>query len=160
MKTITCNQFGYTLVELVVVLGLISSLMLLGATHWGVWERRKVVEHTAQQLKQTVQFARTLAMISSQPIRLCASADQQHCGGRWQQGWLVQDATHQVLRAWLVTDPVIHITTSGSLAHKQQLDFSHGAPRIGSQGRWELYSDSQEWHLKVGLNPAGRVMLE
>ncbi len=59
-------------------------------------------------------FARQEALLRQETVTLCASRDQENCGGDWQAGWLLlseaEGGEPQILRAF-------HFSQSGGLLH-------------------------------------------
>jgi type IV fimbrial biogenesis protein FimT len=82
---------GFSLAELLIALGIASSLIgLYGATVQS-WLPRYHQRNHAAALAQAMHLARGEAIKSGHRVNLCPSLDRATCdpGGRWEQGWIV-----------------------------------------------------------------------
>ncbi|WP_233254776.1 GspH/FimT family pseudopilin [Limnohabitans sp. T6-5] len=82
---------GFTLLEALVVLGLLGILVALAApTLSGVRERHQL-QAQAEGFLDSLVLARSEALRRQQRVTLCAKASDSACDaqGPWQQGWLV-----------------------------------------------------------------------
>ena len=90
MRTNRTNVGGFTLVELMVTLGVMAILVLVAAP--GVRDALMNVRMSAQanDLMADLALARSHAVKTGIPVFLCPSANQTTCGGtNWTVGWLV-----------------------------------------------------------------------
>jgi type IV fimbrial biogenesis protein FimT len=107
---------GFSLAELLVALGIASSLIgLYGATVQS-WMPRYQQRNHAAALAQAMHLARAEAIKRAQRVDLCPTVDHATCdeSGRWELGWMVfADANHDGAR-----DPDEDIVrVEGSAAH-------------------------------------------
>jgi prepilin-type N-terminal cleavage/methylation domain-containing protein len=70
------NRRGFSLVELIVVIGLIAILLALATINFGSWQRKSLVERYAKELYSDVQGARMRAAYSKMPQSVTIGANQ------------------------------------------------------------------------------------
>jgi type IV fimbrial biogenesis protein FimT len=81
-----------TLVELMVVVAIVAILATMAAPTFGSLRRTAAVGAAATELLAALHFARSAAVLDSQPVTLCLSADGQSCvssSADPANGWLV-----------------------------------------------------------------------
>jgi type IV fimbrial biogenesis protein FimT len=80
---------GFSLIELLITLAVAAVLLALALpTMTSTLERNRMATQ-ANNFIAAVALARTEAIRRNATSGICASADQQTCGGTWQNGWLV-----------------------------------------------------------------------
>jgi prepilin-type N-terminal cleavage/methylation domain-containing protein len=67
---------GFTIVELLVVVGLISVLLTIGVLNFNSWQRKNIVEKNVKELYSDVQEARTAALYTKFRRRIDLAAKQ------------------------------------------------------------------------------------
>lgn len=82
-------QWGYSLVELLVVLAIVAVLINLASPFLFsvVQDYRLTVQ--INQLVGTLQFSRSEAIKRGSSITVCSSNNGMTCGASWQNGWIV-----------------------------------------------------------------------
>lgn len=83
---------GFTLVELLLVMGLAALLMSAAVPSFRAWALRRAVQQAAQTLVADFRLARSEAIHRAAPVAVCASSDGRSCAageGGWAEGWLV-----------------------------------------------------------------------
>ncbi|MBX2808615.1 MAG: GspH/FimT family pseudopilin [Cellvibrionaceae bacterium] len=82
---------GFTLVELLVTLALVSLLIAAGVPGVSSFLNSMEVRSNADQLANALAFARQEAVSRVTSISICASADGESCAGNsnWGAGWMV-----------------------------------------------------------------------
>lgn len=104
---------GYTLVELVVSLGVLAVLTAWGVPNFGHFSRNAARSVQVNQFIQAIYLARSEAIKRNGVVSLCPSRDGATCdvGSPWHQGWLVfvnldrdspatRDANEELLHAY------------------------------------------------------------
>lgn len=88
-------QRGYSLVELVVALGIAVVLVTLALPSWGRWIGNEQVQNQAILLATSMQLARSEAIKRGHRVNLCKSGDGVQCAdtGGWDQGFLMHEDT-------------------------------------------------------------------
>lgn len=85
---------GFTLIELMVVVGLVSILAALASPSWSDLITSNQIRSAVNEWNASVQFARTEALRQNTPITLCPSSDGQGCtAGDYELGWIVKTGT-------------------------------------------------------------------
>jgi type IV fimbrial biogenesis protein FimT len=85
------KQKGWSLLETLAVVAVLSLLLLLAVPSLQVWPREQRLQAQAKEFMHTLQWARSQALVLRKRVTVCTSADGQTCArtGGWQQGWLV-----------------------------------------------------------------------
>lgn len=83
------SQAGFSLIELLVTLTIAGMVLLLALPSFtNTIERNRIVTQTNDFIAATM-MARSEAIRRNRLTGVCASADQQVCGGAWTEGWIV-----------------------------------------------------------------------
>ncbi len=90
---------GHSLLELMVVLGLMALLLSSAAPQWQGLQARTAVRDLAQRYLSALHGARLLAIRSGQTTTVCPSSDGQHCTQTGlEQGWIVMQGTNTLIQ--------------------------------------------------------------
>jgi type IV fimbrial biogenesis protein FimT len=87
------TQAGFTLVELIVALGLAAVLLGIGVPAFTDFVRNNRVIAVTNELVTALQFARSEAVKRNNNVTICISDDGAACtgGASWEDGWIVFD---------------------------------------------------------------------
>ena len=90
------SQRGFTLIELMVVVGIVGVIMLIAAPAYTTLIERTQLKSYANELVASFYVARSEAIKRNSPMTLCVSTDGATCtgGGDWEEGWIVFDDNH------------------------------------------------------------------
>jgi type IV fimbrial biogenesis protein FimT len=80
---------GFTLLELLSVVAVISILLVLVIPSWQRWLAENRVQAAVQQLYNAMQLARFTAIVQGKPVVVCANSGLQSCAQDWRQGFIV-----------------------------------------------------------------------
>ena len=88
---ILSKQKGWSLLETLAVVAVLSLLLMLAVPSLLQWQHEQRLLAQAQEFMHTLQWARSQALVLRTRVTVCTSADGQSCArsGGWQQGWLV-----------------------------------------------------------------------
>ena len=152
------HAHGFSLIELLVCLGLMAGLTSMASPYWAKLQARVQVDTAREQLLTDLQSARLMALQQGQTLQVarvggCTWASS--AGSDWSCGWQIRiKASGQVLRtsaqprALLITysktDP-IDITPLGDLG------------QIGDRWSIKALPTSLNWSEVVCLNSASRM---
>jgi len=70
------NRDGFSLIELIIVIGLMSILLALATLDFGAWQRKSMVERYTKELYSDIQDARMRAAFTKKPQRVEFGAQQ------------------------------------------------------------------------------------
>lgn len=86
-----CRVPGFTLLELLVVVGLVAVLASLAVPSFGALLQDRQTQMAAEALVADLRLARSEAIRRARVVAVCSSSDAQSCSGTaaWREGWLV-----------------------------------------------------------------------
>lgn len=113
MNTPAVRKFspGFTIIELMVVLAIVSILLALAVPSMVDMRQRSDVVRFSSALQESLNSARMQAINGGDEVSVCASSDGQHCDGTW-GGWLVFQGDVPATTV-PITDPVAQHSLSG-----------------------------------------------
>jgi type IV fimbrial biogenesis protein FimT len=83
------NAKGFTLLEILLVLVIISTLVISSIYGWRAWETRQQRLIALHTLQDVLVFAKQTALIQNEQVTICAAASDTLCGEDWSKGMLV-----------------------------------------------------------------------
>ncbi len=154
------RQTGWTLVEMMVALTLITLFSTVGVPSWNNFVSQQRAESYMKQLSQQLTYARVLASGQATQVRVCP-IDGSDCSNNWSahplQISLWQSHEWRPVRELPPAHPSHHLSY-----HRDQLSFR----RDGSLGPLENGSfrycpeAGRSWHYSLTMNQAGRSRLQ
>lgn len=92
MSRLKANQFGFTLIELMVTIAVASVLIMVAVPSFNDAILNSKLTGNANNLLSSIQIARSEAIKRNTVVLLCRSADGKSCAtsGGWEQGWIVR----------------------------------------------------------------------
>lgn len=81
---------GFTLIECLIALAVISILVSASYPSWQGWVARQSMEVAIGELHSGLNHARLLSITRGRPVVVCPSQDQQSCSPspEWHRGWI------------------------------------------------------------------------
>ncbi|BAO82694.1 Tfp pilus assembly protein FimT [Serpentinimonas maccroryi] len=133
---------GVTLIEVMVVVGIVAILAMMAAPNFRAMIERNQINSAANELMMGLQLARSEAIRLNSTVTLCRSANGTACGSPagWESGWIVFHdrngdgsvtpaqagppavAADAVLRTWGALGP--RLTLRGSADVAQRVSFN------------------------------------
>ncbi len=156
---------GFTLIELMLTLGVAAILAMIGAPALGSLLARTREASAEARVAGTLRHARTAAVMDNTRIIVCPSADGRHCraGYDWQHGWIVApdadhdgqpDAGRQVIAALPAMPRGSRIITSSGRRH---IIFHPDGNSAGSNARFTICHARDRDGKSVVVSNSGRV---
>ncbi len=101
---------GFSLFELLIVLGLTAILIALASLSWRSMFTAGESQAVLMQLQEALRFARQEAMVLREKVALCGSHDQETCAENWRRGILVMSSDKEILHVfqWGNLQGVLH----------------------------------------------------
>lgn len=142
---------GYSLLELIACLVITSILLLLATPAWHNIIQQQQETAITQRLTQTLNYARTQAILRKQTLIICplANPDKVICGQDWQQGWQIM--TEQAERLRYMAAPVAIPIQWRDLRQTQQINVAPNGTTEGYNGSF-YYGKTQ-----LSVNRGGRT---
>jgi type IV fimbrial biogenesis protein FimT len=156
---------GFTLIELMMTLGVAAILAMMGAPALGNLLARTREAGAEARVADTLRQARTAAVMDNTRIIVCPSDDGRHCrsGYDWQHGWIVApdadgdeqpDDGHPVIAALPAMAAGSRIITSAGRAH---IIFHPNGSAAGSNARFTICHAREGDGKSVVVSNSGRV---
>jgi type IV fimbrial biogenesis protein FimT len=172
-----CSRFaarGFTLLEALVVLGLLGILVSLAAPSLSRLQAKYRLQAQAEDFLSSLVLARSEALSRQQRVSLCAQSAQATCDshGQWQQGWLVfvddnhngaREAQEALIELHVALPPEVNVGVKGTV----KAYFSYG-PEGRSMtttgafmaGTWQFCQPELPQGWKVVSNALGKPRIE
>lgn len=84
-----CDSYsGFSLIELIVVIAIVSIVLAIASPNYSIFINREKVAALSDDFSLALSVVRSNAIKSGMPVFLCASSDNESCGGQWEEGWL------------------------------------------------------------------------
>ena len=82
---------GFTLIELIIALSIISILTAYGIPNYRTFKQNQTMTQGINRLSSTISFARSQSIINAEHVILCATQSYTACDGnsQWHDGWMV-----------------------------------------------------------------------
>lgn len=137
------KEFGFTLIELMIVIAIAGVAIALGVPMLGNYARDSRLTTTTNGVVLAVNYARSEAVKRTETVSLCPSTDQVSCAGGtdWSIGWIVWvdesddrtvDAGETILRVGDAVDGSISIDTAAATALTFDTDGSLSTPNTAT----------------------------
>jgi len=168
-----CNKQstgGYTLVELLTVLAIVTVLFSLAVPAYRALVTQNQIATQVNQLVAAINFARSEAIHSHQVVTLCKSKDSQSCSGTWSDGWIIF-VDRQISGAVVSANDILRVyqaLPAGSLLKwvglrsNDYLQMDPSGATHGQTGTFFYYPQSSQPDLvsKIIVSNTGRVRVE
>ena len=141
--------FGYSLIELLLVLAIIASFTVMAITTSRELYQSNVSQVVVNRLLNAIQLARMQAITYGDKVTLCGSSNGLEWDENWQAGQIIINTkTHKLLRAYsaLPRNVLLNWHSSG---RQPYLTFQANGFTNGQQGRFNICISG-----KAGVNRA------
>ncbi len=159
------NHSGYTLLELVCTIILISILLTIAIPHFQSLKNQHLLDIQTAQLQNDIQFARNSAISLHTNINLCPSDDDQTCVTNSNNGWILfissiknNEPIMTILRQYQLKNES-HIQWLG-MGNDPKLVFNQLGNAQGHNGRFivQIKNNAQLQRTLI-ISPTGRMRL-
>jgi len=155
---------GFTLLELLIVVGMVGLLMAFGIPAMSTFAKNDRLSTQINALVGHLAYARSEAVLRSQPVVLCASSNLTTCFGTdWAAGWIIyvdanrnsiHDSDEEILR---VKQPLSSNNTLTSTIGSSFIYDNRGFSATGT-GTFSLCDDRGVTKMKsISISNTGRV---
>ena len=160
------KQTGYTLIELLVSLGILGIIFAIAIPSYGSAMARANMGAAESAIFTSINNAANFSFIGGTRAVLCPSADGLSCQNSfdWSAGWLVfedinanreRDAGDRKLGSFNETRPELHILTSEG---RTRIAFQSGGGNFGSNAHFKLCDErSPQRSRSLFLSNTGRI---
>ena len=154
---------GFTLLELLIVVGLVAILMAFGIPSIEAYIKNDRLTSQINTLVSHLAYARSEALVRRQQVILCASSNSTSCIGGWEDGWILfVDADNS--SGFTDGEPILRVkqALSGNNTFTSTLGTSfiydnRGFSAAGT-GTFSLCDDRRVANLKsISISNTGRV---
>lgn len=157
-------QRGFTLLETIMVLAIISIVATAAAISFDSWMSNTQTRSAVTTLRTSIQLARLEAIKLGGKVQLCSSSNGTDCGGSLSDGWIVYkdtdaDGTLGANEPVLFTERVSNTKTTLTMTDSagnaiQNVGFNH---RGYSTQATEISSTRDNFSFKFGISRVGRI---
>jgi len=166
------QRCGFTLIECLMVLGIVSILLLVAVPTFHDLLGRNKTSSIIDNLSQAIYFARNEAIKQGQTVTFCGSNNGQNCDGHWSEGQIVVvDHSHRLLRSLSGLPKGDQLIWRSNLAQNEALKFTATGFTAGQNGSFyyckaknshykNLYYDSLALGAIIVINQSGRLRID
>lgn len=154
---------GFTLFELLIVMGIGLILLVIGIPSYQHLLARNKTTTVVNQVMDAIHSARTEAVARGETVVFCGSGDGMHCDGDWQAGQLLAlDQTQQVLRVYAGLRQGDRLWWQSSLGANNALKLAPTGFTAGQRGSFYYcpLADPTRYGAKIVVADSGRVRVE
>lgn len=153
-----CYFLGFTLIELMIVLTFVSSALLLAVPVSQHLLTENRIANDVNRLLSALYLARSEAVRRGEVITFCKSVDQKNCGGQWNDGQIIINASGKVLYVYPQLSPLVELNWSGSFGFDDAIKFLPTG-FAAQQGHFDyhLLQGNKSYLRRIVVNHAGRI---
>ncbi|SHL17914.1 GspH/FimT family pseudopilin [Pseudomonas punonensis] len=150
------HQKAFSLVELLITMGILAILISLAAPSFTQFLETKRLQSSRDLLASHIQQTRTNAITLGRPHQLCGSSDGENCDGEWGSYWLITTVgdSPEILRQQLA--PTENLCWAGFAS--DSIRFHPNGTSWISNGTFSICNANGP-HWQLVLNRQGRLKL-
>jgi len=155
---------GYTLVELLVSLVVLSCLLSLALPSYSGYKSRRAISIKTWEIKRSLEFARSLAVTQNKILKVCSATAGYQCVRRFGERLLVfqdQNGDHQ----WTQGEPLYRDTELGkfdiklSASRRAYIRFKGSGESLESGNFLVCLASAEDFGRQVIVFRSGRIRL-
>lgn len=152
------QSYGFSLIELMVVLTIAAIIAGFAIPNYRTFIQKKQINIIAQEMQNSLQLARTLAITSRENVLLCPG-QVAPCASNWHEGWQILGESNQSLAVFMPLPRGYEITWNRT---DRGIEWeADGCISGGDNGTFTISSDDNKKYIrKVILSLTGRIRME
>lgn len=148
---------GFTLLEMLISLGLIAVLALLAMPYFHDFFSKETAQTEVAQLVRTVTLARQQALLANEKMTLCPYQVSFECGKNWSEGLLLLNEAKEVITYLsFAQQATIHLNTFPA-GYEYHLSFFADGNTHAQNGSFYYCPKEIKYAKRIVFNQAGRV---
>lgn len=156
-KTMNTMKYkGFSLLEVLVTFSIILILLVLAIPSQETVITRTQDHVISSQLLRAIQLTRSEAITRGTTVTLCKSRDQTHCGGTWQEGYIVHENNHLLFAFH-------NIKNKGTLKWRafpnQDDDLQYLSTGVSKENGSFWYCQNTKAHWAIVISQSGRARM-
>ncbi len=153
------NKKGFSLIELMAVLGIVAILTVMSITGFKFFSEKSTADVLSAQLIHAIHLTQSEAILRQDKVYLCGSSDQTTCLNDWKMGYIIRTTNRVIYHFQTIAGKGILHWRSFPL-NKQTLEFlATGFPNAENGTFWFCRKETEKPMWAVVLNQAGRLRI-
>lgn len=149
-------HIGFSLIELLIVIVLLSILLLGGISLWREFVQHNRANATVHQITTALQFARSEAIKNNGLVIFCASQNQKTCDGPWQNGQIIL-IKNKILRIYSPLSNKDRLIWKSAFGKNDRLEFVSTGFTNGQSGSFWYCPNDLRFAKRIVVLQSGRT---
>lgn len=157
------NTTGFTIIELLITIGLISYLTYISITYVHKYFYQRKTQILQNRLNHLFTLAQTTALISKKTVSICAY-DQalKQCSGNWHNSIIIFYGSNDKNLSKIIYrfDPIINKNENITIKHFSNqpiISFNHQDSSFSSPLNTTIFYDNLYYNFDIKINKIGRL---
>jgi type IV fimbrial biogenesis protein FimT len=154
------KNFGFTIIELLITVTLISIMLLIAMPNMSDLVLHNRATTNINTIISALQLARSEAINRKIKVKYCQSSNYKTCGGNWKDGQIIIDEDGKLLRTFAALNYHDTLIWNSSLNRDEYVEFTSDGCTNGQVGTFIYTPNGQKKYAKaITINHAGRVRI-